>query len=798
MNLQSSYTSNNIQFSADNDEYTFNKGTCEISVYNSYMYINSNLSDNDYDIIKFGNGISKDDVEFSKLNGNLMISIKGSNDKITINNWLSSEKCKVELFEFVDGSTITKDELAKIPSLIQIANNNNYLQFTAENDLYVFNRGSGTVIIDNIFGTQGSDIVKFGNNILKDNVEFIKIKNSLVAKIKNTTDAVIIKDWDNSENAKIDKFEFADGTIITKNNIDGKPENILIQGTNNNDLLSGTTGNDTLTGGTGNDALIGGAGNDTYQFSSGDGIDEIIDSSGTDTLKFDSSVLSSDLYYLQNGNNLLIKNKTNSDKIIIDNWYSSSDNRVESILFSDETSVDIDPTSLPISETIDEDNTLTLNVLDEYNGQLAIDSIIQSTNGVVTINENNELVYTPNVNYNGSDSFAYVLGDGNGGTVTKTVDLTVNSVNDTPTATLTSAILDEDGFVVLDVLAIASDVDGDTLTIDSFTQGTHGMIVKNAENKLVYTPNSNYNGTDTFTYKLSDGNGGTVTKTVDLTINSVNDTPTATLTSAILEEDSSVILDILLNSSDVDGDTLVIDSFTQGANGAVTVNENNELIYTPNTHFSGSDSFTYTLSDGNDIVTQAINLTVNPLPVNFSGGSTNDILTGNYKDNILDGGIGADTMAGGAGNDTYYVDNAGDVITENTGEGIDTVYSSIAYTLGDNVENLTYTGSQDFSRIVGNELNNVIIGNSGFNIMDGGIGADTMIGGLGNDGYFVDNVGDVIVENLNEGYEIVNSSVSYTLSSNLERLELIEGSTAIEASGNDLSNTSEETRLITF
>ncbi len=122
-------------------------------------------------------------------------------------------------------------------------------------------------------------------------------------------------------------------------------------------------------------------------------------------------------------------------------------------------------------------------------------------------------------------------------------------------------------------------------------------------------------------------------------------------------------------------------------------------------------------------------------------------------------------MLGGTGNDIYRVDNTGDVVVENADEGTDTVYSSIAYTLGDNVENLISTGSQDFSRVVGNKLNNAIIGNSGFNIIDGDIGADTMIGGLGNDGYFVDNVGDVIVENLNEGYEIVNSSVSYTLSS---------------------------------
>jgi Ca2+-binding RTX toxin-like protein len=117
-----------------------------------------------------------------------------------------------------------------------------------------------------------------------------------------------------------------------------------------------------------------------------------------------------------------------------------------------------------------------------------------------------------------------------------------------------------------------------------------------------------------------------------------------------------------------------------------------------------------------------------------TGNTLNNVLTGNSGANILNGAAGADTMAGGLGNDTYFVDDAGDVVTEAASAGTDTVMASVSYTLGANVERLTLTGTSSING-TGNTLSNTLTGNAGNNLLNGGAGTDTLAGGLGNDTY---------------------------------------------------------------
>ncbi|MFM5981867.1 MAG: hypothetical protein ACKO9I_15125 [Sphaerospermopsis kisseleviana] len=195
------------------------------------------------------------------------------------------------------------------------------------------------------------------------------------------------------------------------------------------------------------------------------------------------------------------------------------------------------------------------------------------------------------------------------------------------------------------------------------------------------------------------------------------------------------------------------------------------------------------------------------------GQGGNDTLIGGEGNDYLDGGIGVDSLIGGNGNDTYVVDGLGDVVIENANEGIDAVISSISYTLGNNLETLILTGQNNLNG-TGNDLNNTLFGNDGNNVLDGGLGddtiygqagndtliggegndtliggtgADSLIGGVGKDTYVVDELGDVVIENANEGIDTVVSFISYHLGDHLERLSLI-GENNINGAGNDLNN----------
>src|SRR5581483_11540314 len=198
--------------------------------------------------------------------------------------------------------------------------------------------------------------------------------------------------------------------------------------------------------------------------------------------------------------------------------------------------------------------------------------------------------------------------------------------------------------------------------------------------------------------------------------------------------------------------------------------------------------------EGNDTVYASVdyNLAANVENLILQGGATqgygntlNNTIYGTGGDNLLNGNAGADSMYGGAGNDSYFVDNAGDQVVENSGAGNDTVYASVDYTLAANVENLILQGGA--TQGYGNTLNNTIYGTGGDNLLNGNAGADSMYGGAGNDSYFVDNVGDQVVENSGEGNDTVYASVDYNLAASVENLILQSGAT--QGYGNTLNNT---------
>lgn len=208
-----------------------------------------------------------------------------------------------------------------------------------------------------------------------------------------------------------------------------------------------------------------------------------------------------------------------------------------------------------------------------------------------------------------------------------------------------------------------------------------------------------------------------------------------------------------------------------------------------------------TFSDASGNVLYTVTLTT---PWNFAGHThpiiddilaNNDTITGAGGNDVLAGGVGKDKMIGGAGDDYYLVDSSGDVIIEGLRQGDDWVMSNVTYTLPANTESLLLGDANPINGY-GNALDNTLSGNSGANVLtgyagkdylDGNLGKDTLIGGLGNDIYSVDNIGDKIIENLNQGYDSVSSNVSYVLPAHVEQLQL-NGKTAINGTGNAIDN----------
>jgi trimeric autotransporter adhesin len=235
-------------------------------------------------------------------------------------------------------------------------------------------------------------------------------------------------------------------------------------------------------------------------------------------------------------------------------------------------------------------------------------------------------------------------------------------------------------------------------------------------------------------------------------------------------DDTYVIdaLDTVTETSGQGTDSVIAD-FSYGLSGAL---ENLTLLGTGN--FSG---------------------TGNSLNNRLTGNAGANVLNGGTGEDVLDGSGGADSLIGGAGWDIYFIDNTGDTVTELADSGTDTVNSSISYTLGVHVENLTLMGTSDIdatgnsfaNTLTGNSGNNTLEGGAGADILDGGAGSDTLRGGAENDVYYVDDIGDVIVDTGSETFDQVRSTISYTLGSDVETLILL-GTGDLNGTGNSKFN----------
>jgi large repetitive protein len=231
-------------------------------------------------------------------------------------------------------------------------------------------------------------------------------------------------------------------------------------------------------------------------------------------------------------------------------------------------------------------------------------------NGTVAIGPGGVLTYTPNANYFGTDTITYRISDGNGGSSTATVTVTVNPVNDPPVAVNDIATTNEDTPVVIGVLANDSDIDGGPLTVTA-ASSPNGAVAINPDGTITFTPAPNFNGTTTITYTISDGRGGTATATVNVTVDAVNDAPVANPSTATTNEDTPVIVPVLANDTDVDGDPLTVTA-ASAPNGTITILPDGTVRYTPNPNFNGTDTITYTISDGRGgFSTSTVTVTVN-------------------------------------------------------------------------------------------------------------------------------------------------------------------------------------------
>lgn len=266
---------------------------------------------------------------------------------------------------------------------------------------------------------------------------------------------------------------------------------------------------------------------------------------------------------------------------------------------------------LPDEYTVAEDGVLTVpaatGVLDnDGSGEtLTAELVSQPTNGTLTLNADGSFTYTPNDDFSGVDTFTYRAKNGSIEGNIATVKINVTPLSDPPVGVADNYTTNEDTTLTVPVadgvLKNDSDPDEDTLTVTVDTSPVHGTLALNPDGSFVYTPTGNYNGTDTFTYRISDGTHTSDPITVTITVTAANDAPTGVADEYSMSEETTLTVDaangVLKNDTDPEGDAMTAVIETSPSSGTLTLNPNGSFTYVPAANFQGQVTFTYRVKD---------------------------------------------------------------------------------------------------------------------------------------------------------------------------------------------------------
>ena len=308
--------------------------------------------------------------------------------------------------------------------------------------------------------------------------------------------------------------------------------------------------------------------------------------------------------------------------------------------------------SSTLDATINEDSSsVTINVLADlgYTADADGDSVsitaVQANAGAGSVStDGSSVTYTPAADYSSPATITFTASDGTS-SFSAFFTISFNASNDAPVAVDdTETLTEDDSLTTITVLDDDTDADGDSLTVSAISYSGTGTAAINADNaRIDYTPAANFNGTDTITYTVSDGTA-TDTGTLTIIVNAVNDAPVAVDDAVTTKQDSSVLVAVLANDTHADSSVMSIVTVTSPSNGTVT-QDGSVVTYTPNSSFSGSDTFAYTVQDANGVsdtanVTVTVNATATACSPTISAlGSDCTITPTNHKMTVLAFGL---------------------------------------------------------------------------------------------------------------------------------------------------------------